>query len=132
MVAALLYMLTTHDTQNIQTSYQAAAQGGTVFLVLSLVAGSLITPLGEEFFFRGVVANTLLSRFTPWLAIPASAAIFALAHGINPVLPVAFVVGVLATLLFHWSGSVWPGVILHGVNNALALLAPLVIAAPLG
>ncbi|MBF8194742.1 CPBP family intramembrane metalloprotease, partial [Nonomuraea sp. K274] len=44
------------------------------------------------------------------------------------VLPVAFVVGVLAALLFRWSGSIWPGVVLHGVNNATALPVPLLFA----
>ncbi|WP_328818999.1 CPBP family glutamic-type intramembrane protease [Nonomuraea cypriaca] len=40
----------------------------------------------------------------------------------------AFVVGVLAALLFRWSGSIWPGVVLHGVNNATALPVPLLFA----
>ncbi|MFC7582569.1 type II CAAX prenyl endopeptidase Rce1 family protein [Nonomuraea antimicrobica] len=48
--------------------------------------------------------------------------------GINPILPVAFVGGVLAALLFRWSGSIWSGIALHGVNNATALLVPLLIA----
>jgi uncharacterized protein len=38
---------------------------------------------------------------------------------------VAFVVGVLTAVLFRWSGPVWPGVVLHGVNNATALLVAL-------
>ena len=66
---------------------------------------------------------------------PSSAAplVFALAHGINPILPVAFVNGVVAALLFRKTGSVWPGVMVHLVNNALATLAtvllPLLVAA---
>jgi membrane protease YdiL (CAAX protease family) len=50
-----------------------------------------------------------------------------LALGVNPVFPVAFVVGVLTALLFRWSGSIWPGVALHGMNNASALIVPLVL-----
>ena len=41
----------------------------------------------------------------------------------NPVMPVAFVVGVGNALLFRRTGSVWPGVFGHGVNNGLASLA---------
>ncbi|MBF8193500.1 CPBP family intramembrane metalloprotease, partial [Nonomuraea sp. K274] len=119
-IVAVIHMHVSGDTQNVQTSYQAAAAAGWCSLVLALVAGAIITPLGEEAFFRGVLANALFARYHAWLAVVASAAVFAVAHGINPVLPVAFVVGVLAALLFRWSGSIWPGVVLHGVNNATA------------
>ncbi|WP_164743192.1 CPBP family intramembrane glutamic endopeptidase [Brevibacterium aurantiacum] len=128
VVAAFVYIAATGDAQNVQTSYQSAARGSAGFLVLTLVAGSIVTPIGEELMFRGVVANVLFARLTAWVAVPLSALIFAVAHGINPVFPVAFVVGVLAALLFKWSGSIWPGVILHGVNNATALVVPLAIS----
>jgi membrane protease YdiL (CAAX protease family) len=115
--------------QNVQGSYQAAAAGGVLSLVVTLVAGSLITPLGEESLFRGVFANALMARYGAWIGVIASAAIFAVAHGINTVFLVAFVVGILAALLFRWSGSIWPGIMLHGVNNTASILVPVVIAA---
>ena len=125
---SVAYMLLSGDVQNVQTSYQAAAAAGWWSLALAAVAGAIITPLGEEGFFRGVVANVLLARYGAWVGVVVSAAIFALAHGINPVLPAAFVVGVFTALLFRWSGSIWPGVVLHGVNNATALVVPLLLA----
>ena len=48
-----------------------------------------------------------------------SALVFALAHGVSIVLPAAFVLGVINAMLLRRSGSVWPGVVAHGVNNAL-------------
>lgn len=129
VVVSLAYLALAGDISNVQTSYQAAAASSPWSLVLALVGGALATPLGEEAFFRGVVANTLLRRTRVWVAVVISAAIFAVAHGINPVLPIAFIVGVFTGLLFHWSKSVWPGVVLHGVNNATALLVPLVLGA---
>jgi uncharacterized protein len=128
-VAAVTFATVTGETQNVQSGYQAAAAGGVVSLVLTLAAGSILTPLGEEAFFRGVVANALLARWPAWLAVVVSAALFAVAHGINAILPVAFLVGVLAALLFRWSGSIWPGVLLHAVNNAVASLVPVVVVA---
>ncbi|MBQ1027762.1 CPBP family intramembrane glutamic endopeptidase [Micromonospora sp. C95] len=127
-MAAIIYMIVSGDAQNVQTSYQEAANAGWLSLALTLVAGSVITPLGEEAFFRGVLANALFARYRAWIAVIASAAIFAVAHGINPVLPAAFVVGVLAALLFRWSGSIWPGVVLHAVNNAAATLVSIIVA----
>lgn len=128
-VASVAFIVLSGDQQNVQTTYQAAAAAGGFSLILTLLAGSVITPLGEEALFRGVLANALLARHRAWIAVILSAAVFALAHGINPVLPAAFVVGVLTALLFRRSGSIWPGVVLHGINNAAAFLVPVVIAA---
>lgn len=58
-----------------------------------------------------------------------SAAVFAVAHGINYILPVAFVVGVVAALLLRRTGSVWPGVVVHGTYNAYTLVVPAILAA---
>ena len=58
----------------------------------------MLTPIGEEFLFRGVL-YTALARYGPWVAVLVSSAIFAMAHGFNYILPVAFVVGVVAALL---------------------------------
>jgi membrane protease YdiL (CAAX protease family) len=127
--AAVVYVLLSGEAENVQTSYQAGAAGGLLSLLLTFVAGSIITPIGEEAFFRGVVANTLLARYGAWIGVIVSAAVFAVAHGINPIMIVAFLVGILTALLFRWSGSIWPGVMLHGVNNATALLLPVIIAA---
>ncbi|QTE31059.1 CPBP family intramembrane glutamic endopeptidase [Pengzhenrongella sicca] len=130
--AVVVYALMSGDVQNVQTTYQAGAEGGLMSLMFTLVAGAIITPIGEEAFFRGVVANTVLARFGPLVGIIVSAAIFAVAHGINPVMIVAFIVGVLTAVLFRWSGSIWPGVMLHGVNNATVFLLPVVSATVTG
>lgn len=113
---------------DIQADYQAAAQGGPGLLILTLVAGAVLTPIGEELLFRGVLTNALL-RFGPWIAVPVSAAIFALAHGINYVAPVAFVIGIITGLLFAATRSIWPGVIVHAVNNSYSIIADALLAA---
>jgi membrane protease YdiL (CAAX protease family) len=114
--------------ENIQGDYQAAAAGGALAFAATVALGSLLTPLGEELFFRGVLANSL-GRITAWVAVPASALIFAVAHGINAVLPTAFIVGIVTALLFRRTGSIWPGVATHAVHNLLATLFPLVLGA---
>jgi uncharacterized protein len=122
ILAAFVIFSLTGPPSDIQADYQAASAGGPLLLVLSLVAGAMLTPLGEELLFRGVLANWLL-RFGPWLAVPLSSAIFAVAHGINYILPIAFIVGVVAVLLFRATGSIWPGVVVHAVNNGYSVLA---------
>lgn len=81
------------------------------------------TPIGEEFLYRGVLANAL-SRCGPWIAVLGSSLIFALAHGINIVLLIAFIVGVAAALLLRRTGSIWPCVVVHACNNANSIILP--------
>lgn len=130
-IVSLISYLINDGIGNIQGDYQAAAAGGFLAVIATLFMGSVLTPLGEEFLFRGVLTAGLL-RYGPWIGIIVSAAIFALAHGINPVLPVAFIVGIVTGLLFHRTGSVWPGVVVHAFNNAAGLFLPTLIWALMG
>ncbi|MDT0300659.1 CPBP family intramembrane glutamic endopeptidase [Streptomonospora wellingtoniae] len=105
-----------------QGMYYDAAGGGVVPLILTMLFLAVLTPIGEEFLFRGVVANALL-RYGPVVGAVSSSLVFAVFHGINIVFPAAFVVGLIAAELMRRSGSVWPGVVVHAVNNtALPLL----------
>jgi uncharacterized protein len=101
---------------DVQGPYYASAGGGVLPLILTFVFIAVLTPVGEELFFRGVIANALL-RYGPVVGVLSSSAIFALGHGINIALPTAFVVGIIAAELMRRSGSVWPAVAVHAVNN---------------
>ncbi|WP_106816337.1 CPBP family intramembrane glutamic endopeptidase [Microbacterium timonense] len=122
ILIALGVVLLLGPLDDIQTDYAAAASGGPALLLLTLLAGAVLTPVGEEWLFRGVVTNWLL-RFGGWVAVPVSAAIFAVSHGINLILPVAFVVGVITALLFRATASIWPGVIVHASYNGYSIVA---------
>lgn len=127
IAATVVYVLVVGLPEHLQADYQAAATGGLGFFLLALLAGAVLTPLGEEVLFRGVLANAL-ARYGPWVAVLGSSAVFALAHGINHILPVAFIVGIIAVLLFRRTGSIWPAVIVHAVNNGYSVVAPAVAA----
>lgn len=106
-----------------QAGYYDAAGGGVLPLVLTFVFLAVLTPVGEELFFRGVITNALL-RHGPVIGVLASSVVFALFHGINLALPSALVVGIIAAELMRRSGSIWPAVLVHTVNN---LGLPLVV-----
>jgi membrane protease YdiL (CAAX protease family) len=112
------YVLISGDSSNPQAAIVPGATGGAIALVLTLLCGAVLVPIGEELLFRGVV-TTALGRYGAWVAVLVSALVFALAHGVSIVLPAAVVLGVLNALMLRRSGSVWPGVVAHGVNNAL-------------
>jgi uncharacterized protein len=109
-----------------QGDYRAAATGGVLALVLQLVCIAVLTPLGEELAFRAVLTNAL-RRYGALVSVVGSTIVFALAHGINLALIPAVIVGAISAILFLRSGSVWPGVIVHAVNNAAGTLISLAV-----
>ena len=102
--------------ENAQIPYTDAANGGIAALVLTFVLFSFLVPLGEELLFRGVLMRGLL-RYGALVAVLGSTVVFALFHGINTALPTALVVGVVAAEITRRSGSIWPAVVVHVINN---------------
>ena len=91
------------------------------FFVNGLVAATLV-PFAEELFFRGlgVRALTFLGSV---VAILGTALVFGLGHGILVALPIFVAFGAALAWVRLRSDSVWPGVVAHGLFNALALIA---------
>ncbi|PJJ72976.1 hypothetical protein CLV46_2556 [Diaminobutyricimonas aerilata] len=100
-----------------QAPYGDAAGGGVLPLILTFAFLTILTPLGEEFLFRGVIATALL-RYGWWAGVVGSSVVFALFHGISLALPSALVVGIIAAEMMRRSRSIWPAVMVHVVNNA--------------
>jgi CAAX protease family protein len=93
-------------------------------LVLALAILGLLTPLCEELLFRGLVFAAL-ARF----AVPGSAVLFALAHGIPALIPPVLVAGLVLGELRRRTGSIWPGVATHATVNTGSILLSLLAAA---
>lgn len=97
----------------------------------SLLFLAVLTPIGEELLFRGVVTTALL-RYGGLVGVIGSALVFASAHGFNPAFFTAIVVGLVAAEVRRRSGSVRPGVLVHVVNNLLAQALALLAAGAFG
>lgn len=86
-----------------------------------VLVSAIFAPLVEEIFFRGFLFQGFRARYGWVNAMLLSAAIFAVAH-LDPVALIpTFVLGCLLAYLYHRSNSVWPGVIIHFLINALGL-----------
>ena len=90
--------------------------------ILLIVLGAGIA---EELCFRGMLFGGLRERLPRLLAALIAGGIFGLLHattGISAVPPlIAF--GFVLCLLYEKTGSILPGVLLHMLNNSVALLA---------
>jgi uncharacterized protein len=99
-------------------------------LAIALVV-ILTTPLqaaGEEYVFRGYLLQAVGSLFkNKWVAIVASATIFALAHGAQnpPLFFDRFMFGLIAGWLVTRTGGLEAGIAMHILNNFLAFGAAL-------
>ena len=89
---------------------------------LGVVALVFIGPLCEEIVFRGAVFHSMLKGgMSPWLAITASAFLFALIH-LNPAqIPYAFIMGTILAILAYYSESILPSLVVHVINNGYAV-----------
>lgn len=81
-----------------------------------------VAPVVEEIFFRGFMFAGLRTRYDwPW-AMVISAGLFAASHlSITFFIP-SFALGCIFAYLYQSSDSVWPGMIIHGAVNALAVV----------
>jgi membrane protease YdiL (CAAX protease family) len=81
---------------------------------------AVVAPIVEELTFRGL-GYSLLARYGRWTAIIATGLAFALAHGLINAFPLLAAFGIGLAYLRSRVNSVYPGMIVHGLFNAIAL-----------
>ncbi|HEX7245690.1 MAG TPA: CPBP family intramembrane glutamic endopeptidase [Solirubrobacterales bacterium] len=99
-----------------------AEEFGAVPVQILLIV--VAAPISEEVCFRGFLFGGLRERLPRIAAALISATIFGALHattGISAVPPLIFFGFVLA-LLYERTGSIVPGILLHMLNNAVALI----------
>ena len=93
----------------------------------TIAAGVLIViaaPFAEEIFFRGFIFGGLRRRFSFLAAAVLSGLIFGLFHftGLSSigVVPQLALLGFALAWLYEKTGSIYPPIAVHALNNALA------------
>ncbi len=91
-------------------------------LWFALMSASALGPLGEELVFRGVLARSLVKPLGRVLAIAISAVLFSVYHlSLAQAVP-TLVIGLALALVAIESGSIWPGLVLHALNNTIVVV----------
>lgn len=105
---------------------------GVLFWVL-VIYFVILNPVVEECFWRGLVYERFKAYFSPWTAILLSSLLFGLWHWViiqyffvSPwqyllTLLVCFG-GIIFTLLYEKTGSLLPGILVHGIGADLAIM----------
>lgn len=81
---------------------------------------AVVAPIVEELTFRGL-GYSLLARYGRWTAIVVTGLAFGLAHGLVEAFPFLAAFGIGLAYLRSRANSVVPGMIVHGLFNAVAL-----------
>lgn len=103
---------------------EAFTKGTSVgVLILNLIVIALMAALSEEIFFRGVLQKVLIDcTRNKHIGVWIGAIIFSAFHmqffGFLP----RMLMGAYLGYLFLWSGSLWPGIFAHFVNNGMAVV----------
>ena len=92
------------------------------FIANALVV-AIVAPFVEELLYRGLGYGLLTQFISALPAILITGLAFGLAHGLVLGLPVLAFFGVTLAWLRWQTGSVYPGMVVHGIFNALALVA---------
>ena len=96
-------------------------------LIINLLLMALLPAVAEEMTFRGVLQrlfqpSTIQNNTTPHLAIWCSAILFSAIHlqfyGFLP----RMLMGALFGYMLAWTGSLWIPILMHFINNAMAVI----------
>jgi len=87
--------------------------------ILFAFVTAFVAPFTEELFFRGFLFKGFRERYGWVNALMFSSIIFALFHGQVATLIPTFLLGALFAYLYHRTESVFPGMILHFLVNAM-------------
>ena len=89
--------------------------------IANAIVVAVVAPIVEELTFRGL-GYSLLEPLGRWIAIILVGLLFGLAHGLVEAFPFLATFGALLAYLRSRVDSVYPGMIVHGLFNAIALV----------
>ncbi len=112
--------------------YERVVLNPSVFSIIGCILVSVVlTPICEELFFRGFLYSSIRARHGVGIGMVMSAGLFALIHPYGwKELTSVFVDGLLFACAFELTGSLLPGIVLHGVINFFSYVTALILYNP--
>ena len=116
-------ILTALETVGLYSTYSSIEEPKTVAdIVLMFISIAIVPALVEEFALRGMLLSNL-RRYGNTFAIVASAFVFGIFHGDVAQIPFAFICGIFFAYAVIATDSLWTGIIIHAMNNALSCIS---------
>ncbi len=99
------------------TAYHYEYEETVPGFLLAVLNIAIIPAIFEEFAFRGVALGLLRKKMPDMAAVTVSALLFGLLHGNMEQIPFAFCMGMVFALSTVFTGSMWPAITAHFLNN---------------
>lgn len=122
-VGAYLLFATLYSLLIVQPHQKDIAEGfGTIPVQILLIV--IVAPVSEEVCFRGMLFGGLREKLPRLGAALLSGLVFGGLHALTGVtaVPPLIAFGFILALLYEKTGSIVPGILLHMLNNSVALL----------
>ncbi len=122
VVLAAAWTSALHITDRENVPVQLGTRDSTAALVGAAFLVCVVAPVCEELFFRGFLFGAL-RRHGLWAATLVTGLAFGAAHAASS--PIGFIVplaalGMILCLLYERTGSLYPCIALHALNNSIA------------
>jgi len=129
LVVPLIVIASASITQYLSPSQVEEAPSALTGLVTSTpvacsatyLAFCVITPVIEEYVYRGFLLASLASHIRWPFAIIVSSLVFAISHLGASGLPSLFMIGCVLGLAYTWTGNLATSLVIHGLYNAIVL-----------
>lgn len=118
-LSLMMYKLfpSAYDTGSAFVSYTAVETGGAIYAAVTL---ALVPAILEEFLFRGIISAEY-STYGAAVSIIMSSVMFSMLHMSFVKLPIYLFTGVILALTAAISDSIFPSMLVHGLNNIFVL-----------
>ena len=117
--------------QNQLEQFEFVRTEGPFAFALLLIMAGVVAPIVEELFFRGFLFGMYRRRQPLWVAYVASSLLFTVLHLMPGQMNLPqmaglsigiFLLAMLLAWLYQRTGSLYPGMLAHAVNNATGLI----------
>lgn len=108
----------------LETMYSDMKTGSTSFLehLVYIISVSVVPAVTEELVYRGCIMGRL-RKYGDGFALFTSALLFGIMHGNFTQAPFAFVVGLAVGWSVIYTNSIFPAMLIHGLNNLFSVIA---------
>ncbi|SEM98234.1 hypothetical protein SAMN04487786_2958 [Paenisporosarcina quisquiliarum] len=122
LIIVILMELLGGTSENTKTQSLQSNMGILSFLI-AFVSAAVISPIYEEIFYRGFLYRWFRVKWGVATGILLSSSVFMLVHiPTYNTLPVNFLTGVIFSWTYEKTGSIYPGMIIHGFFNGIAVV----------
>jgi membrane protease YdiL (CAAX protease family) len=125
IVSALVVFIFYHGKAPENPQVNDLTGGGNfswIALILALITASIVAPIVEELFFRGMLYGWLRTRWNPVGGIILSGTLFSLAHGIALIFASILVVGITLAIVYEKTKSTLATMAIHSTFNTIGVL----------